>query len=75
MCLTLLTIVRDLPVGDREVDTSLEDSGCGAGVTVDTNPSRGSTVGARRGRDSKGTSHSGESSLSEKSMRLEIIVD
>ena len=38
-----LTIVRDCATIDREIDTSLEDSGP-AGITVNTNPSRGGTA-------------------------------
>lgn len=40
-----LTIVRDDPVVDRDVDTGLEN-GTGAGGTIDTNPDR-SRVRAR----------------------------
>ena len=58
-----LTIVRGPAVGNREVDTSLEDSGV-TSVTVDTNPSRSSAAAAaRRGGDGEGTGDSGESSL------------
>ena len=57
-----LTSVRDRPIGDREVDTGLEDD-LSAGVTIDTNPNTGTTVTTRRGRDGEGTSDSGESSL------------
>lgn len=57
-----LTIIRNLSVTDREVDTSLEDS-VRTGVTIDTNPSRGSAVFTRRGGGGEGTSDSGEGSL------------
>lgn len=48
-CSTSLTNVRELPVGDCEVNTSLENWTCTASATVNTNPSNSSTVVAQWG--------------------------
>ena len=57
-----LTIIRDLSIGNREVDSGLEHSVL-TGLTVDADPCRSSTTAVQNGRDNEGTGNGRESSL------------